>query len=104
MFVLARREGCLLFEVANALGPRKHDWPNKIQVALSQLELAEVVTDRDRERGNKVVHDTCEWCRDGHEWLLLLAASHVYACGCAQPWVIQCWIAAKLLFLCMAFH
>lgn len=54
-----------MFELANAQGPRQYDWNNKISVALSALELAEVVTDPDKDEGHTFYHDTCEWLDGG---------------------------------------
>lgn len=49
-----------MFEMAPSIGTRQYDWPNKIQVALSPIELSQIVTDPDSDSGHNFYHDTCE--------------------------------------------
>lgn len=53
------REGGLLFEVAPSIGRRGYGW-NKIRVALSPVELSDMVTFPDKEEGHHFCHDRCE--------------------------------------------
>lgn len=50
-----------MVEIATASGTRQYDWGNKIVVSLNPLELAELVTDPDKEEGHNFYHDTCAW-------------------------------------------
>lgn len=52
------KEGCFMLEVAGSTGTRQYDWPNKIIVALSPLELAAIVEDPDKADGHAFYHDT----------------------------------------------
>jgi len=72
------REGAFQFDIASAMGERRYDWENKVNIHLGPLELAALVTSPEKE--HTFYHDTCR----SHSYVCQVTPSYWPGAGFAR--------------------
>jgi hypothetical protein len=51
------REGCIFLEITSAIGPNEYDWDKKVNLALSNHDMAKVLYTLETGKECKIMHD-----------------------------------------------